>query len=208
MKGCLKGVREGTIVWRNYEPMHPSHPQCCVSEQQNRASDEIMVSQVAIRGLADLVVQCTAFSPDHRPSFADILQVGRRPLPAQVAHLQLFAFISNSAGPRPPHGAYSPCYGTAWELDAHKCCAMRRRWTTSGAHLRMRRRRGRCWRKRRRSAWRGRWWGRRPRAAASPTSCAATRESSGVIVPMPTSNLTFSQEDLVRGTRDGCTAAV
>lgn len=31
--------------------------------------------QVAIRGLANLVVQCTAFSPDHRPSVADILQV-------------------------------------------------------------------------------------------------------------------------------------
>lgn len=36
-------------------------------------------AQAAIRGLADLVVQCTAFSPDHRPSFADILQVKRPP---------------------------------------------------------------------------------------------------------------------------------
>ena len=35
----------------------------------------ISYAQVAIRGLADLVVQCTAFSPDHRPSFAAILQV-------------------------------------------------------------------------------------------------------------------------------------
>ena len=33
------------------------------------------VSQAAIRELAELVVQCTAFSPDARPSFAKILQV-------------------------------------------------------------------------------------------------------------------------------------
>jgi hypothetical protein len=43
--------------------------------------------QVAIRGLADLVVQCTAFSPDHRPSFAAILQVpGHAARPCETLH--------------------------------------------------------------------------------------------------------------------------
>ncbi len=35
--------------------------------------------RVAIRGLAQLVTDCTAFSPDARPCFADVLQVSIDP---------------------------------------------------------------------------------------------------------------------------------
>lgn len=66
---------------------HPDAPRCL---QQHRCPAGVArhcrqvpnpagcCAQVAIRGLADLVVQCTAFSPDHRPSFAAILQVPSR----------------------------------------------------------------------------------------------------------------------------------
>jgi hypothetical protein len=56
---------------------------------------------VAIRGLADLVVQCTAFSPDHRPSFAAILQVpGRTARPCKPVHtLQMLRLQCQEACP-------------------------------------------------------------------------------------------------------------
>lgn len=44
-----------------------------------KVSDDMPVSaHAAMRLLADLVAKCTAFQPDQRPTFTDILNVSRR----------------------------------------------------------------------------------------------------------------------------------
>lgn len=64
--------------------------------------------KAAIRSLADLVTQCTAFSPDARPSVAEILQVTPRN-PGTLKFQQMGSADASPSVARDPSGGAASC---------------------------------------------------------------------------------------------------